>query len=503
MKGSLLLGIDVGSYSTKAVLTDLAGRVLETRIAEHTMEFPQPGWAEHDPDAVWWGDVVKVCQSLFEGGRYAGSDVAGVGISGVGPCLLPLDAAGRPLRQAILYGIDTRAKREIAELNALIGEEELLRFSGMTFTSQATGPKMLWLKNNEPETWQRTATFTTASSYVTYRLTGEHVIDRHTASHFMPFFDMNTLEWSDRHAGLIASTETLPRLAWTDERAGVVSAEAARATGLAEGTPVNAGTIDVIADAISAGAIDTGDLMLTYGSSISFILILDALRPDPRVWMTAGAFPGTYALSAGMATSGSLTRWFRDELAGEATYEQLFSAASGIAPGSDGLLFLPYMSGERTPLHDADARGVIAGLSLSHGRDHLFRAALEGVAYGVRHNLETFEAIGAGVNRIVAVGGGTTGGTWVQIVSDVSGHFQSVPESSLGAPIGSAFLGGLAAGVLKRSDLTGWLSPAQTYEPDLSKRHIYDRCFPNFLKLYRNTADVVHDLVAESARSRP
>ncbi len=502
MTGSLLLGIDVGSYSTKAVLTDLSGRVLETRIAEHTMDFPQPGWAEHDADGVWWGDVVAVCRSLFDGGRYAGSDVVGVGISAVGPCLLPLDAAGRPLRPAILYGIDTRAKQEIAELGRRIGDEEILRLSGMTFTSQATGPKMLWLRNNEPDVWRRTEMFTTASSYVTYRLTGEHVIDRHTASHFMPFFDMSTLEWSDRFAGLITGTGKLPRLAWTHERAGVVSAEAARATGLAEGTPVNAGTIDVIADAVSAGATETGDLMLTYGSSISFILFLDEPRPDPRVWMTAGAFPGTFALSAGMATSGSLTRWFRDELAAGATYEELFSAASSVAPGSDGLLFLPYMSGERTPLHDADARGVIAGLSLSHGRDHLFRAALEGVAYGVRHNLETFEAIGAGVNRIVAVGGGTTGGTWVQIVSDATGRVQTVPERNLGAPLGSAFLGGLAAGVLERPDLAGWLSPTRAFEPDPSKRDVYDSCFPNFLKLYRNTTDVVHDLVAASARGR-
>lgn len=502
MNGSLLLGIDVGSYSTKAVLTDMSGRVLETRIAEHKMEFPQPGWAEHDADAVWWGDIVTVCKSLFEGGGYAGSDVAGVGISAVGPCLLPLDAAGRPLRPAILYGIDTRAKQEIAELSGQIDEEELLRFSGMTFTSQAIGPKMLWLKNNEPEVWQRTETFTTASSYVTYRLTGEHVIDRHTASHFMPFLDMNTLEWSDCFAGLITGTEFLPRLAWTDERAGVVSAEAALATGLAEGTPVNAGTIDVMADAISAGATDMGDLMLTYGSSISFILVLDAPRPDPRVWMTAGAFAGTYALSAGMSTSGSLTRWFRDELSGDATYEQLFSAVSGVAPGSEGLLFLPYMSGERTPLHDPNARGVIAGLSLSHGRDHLFRAALEGVAYGVRHNLEIFEAIGANVNRIVAVGGGTSGGTWVQIVSDATGHVQTVPDPNLGAPIGSAFLGGMAAGVLERSDLAGWQSPTRPFEPDLSKRHVYDSYFAKFLKLYRDTSEVVHELVAESARSR-
>lgn len=489
-----LLGIDIGSYSTKAVLTDLAGQVLATEVVEHDMSFPEPGWAEHDADAVWWGDVVKVCRALFADGRHCADAVAGVGISAVGPCLLPLDAAGRPLRPAILYGIDTRAKREINELTALIGEQELLEFSGMTFTSQAIGPKMLWLKTNEPDIWAETRTFTTASSYVVFRLTGEHVIDRHTASHFMPFFDLQQLNWSDRYAKLITGSERLPRLAWTGEQAGTVSAEAAAATGLAVGTPVNAGTIDVMADAVSAGVTEPGSLMLTYGSSISFILVLAEAQPDPRVWMTAGAFPGTYALSAGMATSGSLTRWFRDELAGDADYAQLFAAAAGISPGSEGLLFLPYLSGERTPLHDPDARGVVAGLSLSHSRDHLFRAALEGVAYGIRHNLEVFSAIGAPARRIVSVGGGTTGHTWVQIVSDVTGYPQAVPTPNLGAPIGSAFLAGLAAGVLSGSDLQGWQSPAALVEPDPTNRPVHDRQYGLFRRLYEDSTAVVHKL---------
>lgn len=497
----LLLGIDIGSGSTKAVLTDLAGQVLCSASVEHSMSFPRPGWAEQDADTVWWGDVVKVCRKLFGDGRFTGADVAGVGISAVGPCLLPLDADDRPLRPAILYGIDTRAQHEIAVLTGQIGKDRLLAFSGMEFTSQATGPKMLWLKNNEPEVWRRTRTFTTASSYVVFKLTCEHAIDRHTASHFMPYFDLNGNEWSDRYAGLIADVQKLPRLAWTHERAGSVTAAAAELTGLAPGTPVNAGTIDVMADAVSAGVTGTGDLMLTYGSSVSFILLLDTPRPDPRVWMTAGAFPGTYALSAGMATSGSLTRWFREELAQDADYALLFAAAADVTPGSDGLLFLPYMSGERTPLHDPDARGVIAGLSLSHSRDHLFRAALEGVAYGIRHNLETFRDIGASISSITSVGGGTEGGTWTQIVSDVTGFEQSVPQPALGAPIGSSFLGGVAAGLLRLPDLSSWQSPKLQVRPDSRHRDTYDRGYSAFRQLYRDSADVVHGLAAGSRES--
>lgn len=493
---NLLLGIDIGSGSTKAVLTDLNGAVLATEAAEHAMSFPRPGWAEQDADAVWWEDVVTVCRKLFGSGRFTGTDVTGVGISGVGPCLLPLDAAGRPLRPAILYGIDTRAQREIAELTDRIGREELLAFSGMAFTSQATGPKMLWLKHHEPEVWDRTEMFTSASSYIVYRLTGEHVIDRHTASHFMPLFDLHRTGWSDRYASLLTDVGKLPRLAWTHEQAGTVTPAAARLTGLAEGTPVNAGTIDVMADAISAGVTRPGELMLSYGSSVSFILVLDRPLPDSRVWMTAGALPGSFALSAGMVTSGSLTRWFREQLAKDADFSQLFDAASAVNPGSDGLLFLPYMSGERTPLHDPDARGVIAGLSLSHTRDHLFRAALEGVAYGIRHNLETFHELGARITNVSAVGGGTTGGTWTQIVSDVTGFEQRVPQPALGAPIGSAFLGGLAAGALNVADLSSWQPPTLEVKPDTRHRETYDHAYRGFLQLYRDSADVVHQLAA-------
>lgn len=500
---NLLLGIDVGSYSTKAVLTDLSGKILETQVVEHVMEFPRAGWAEHDAEAVWWGDVVAVCRQLFQGGRYSGKDVAAVGISAIGPCLLPLDAAGRPLRKAILYGIDTRAKAEVRDLTNLIGEDTVIGFSGMAFTSQAVGPKILWLKRNEPEVWRQARRFTTASSYITFKLTGEHVIDRHTASHFMPLFDIHTLEWSERFAEHVAPLTTLPRLAWTGETSGTITAGAARETGLSAGTPVNAGTIDVMADAVSAGVTQPGDLMVTYGSSMSFIFILEGPKPDPRVWTTAGAFKGSYALSAGMATSGSITRWLKDqfarELTAESAYSELFAAAENIAAGSDGLLFLPYLSGERTPLHDPDARGVIAGLSLAHTREHLFRAALEGVAFGVRHNIETFEAIGAAVKRMVAVGGGTTGNTWVQIVSDVTGRQQSVPKSVLGACSGSAFLGGLAAGKLEQKDLAAWQEEAAAVIPAHDKRETYDRLYGNYRALYDGTVDVVHDLVAMAA----
>lgn len=499
----LLLGIDVGTYSTKGVLTTLQGGVVKEHVIEHAMSVPQPGWAEHDPEAVWWQGVTATCRALLSDG-YTGRNVAGVAVSAIGPCLLPLNAAGRPLRPGILYGVDTRASEQVKALNNAIGEAALLAHSGMIFTSQAIGPKISWLKKNEPHVWRETAHLTTASSFLVYRLTGEHVIDRHTASHFMPLIDINTLEWSPKYEHLIAPLTMLPRLGWSSDQAGEVTAAAANATGLIEGTPVAVGAVDALSEALSVGVERASDLMIMYGSTTFFILVLDEPVRDPRVWLTAGAFPGQYVLAAGMATTGSLTRWFRDQLAAdlppEVSYARLFEAAARIAPGSEGLVTLPYFSGERTPLNDPNARGVIAGLNLTHTRDHLFRSVLEGTAYGIRNNIETFEEFGASVGTITGVGGGTKSDVWPQIVSDVTGKTQLLPARTIGASLGDAFLAGLASDKLQRDDLKDWVGAKRPLRPDPSLRAIYDDYYLDFHSLYRSSAPTVHRLATRGNR---
>jgi len=500
MMGQLLLGVDVGTYSSKGVLVEPDGTVLRTHVVDHEMAIPHPGWAEQDADAVWWGDVVKICHALLDGQPYGGEDVGGVALSAIGPCMLPLDAKGRPLRPGILYGVDTRAAKEIESLTHTLGEDTVYDFSGMVFTSQAVGPKILWMKNNEPELWKKVDHITTASSYLIYRLTGEKAIDRHTASHYMPLMDIHRLEWSNRFAEGLVGADKLPRLGWSDELAGRVNRAGAAETGLRVGTPVAVGAVDALSEGISVGAVQPGDLMIMYGSTAFFILVLDAPRPDPRMWTVAGAFQGQYNLAAGMATTGSLTRWFRDELAAdlptETAYATLFAAAESVPPGAGGLIVLPYFSGERTPINDPLARGVIMGLTLAHTRKDLYRAVLESVAYGIRHNIETFNAIGAGVRRVVAVGGGTKSTTWLQIVSDVAGIAQIVPALTIGASYGDAFLAGLAAGILTRGDLKVWVKPGTTVVPNSKRKALYDRYYADYLLLYERTKDIMHRLSA-------
>ena len=505
MAGQLLLGVDVGTYSTKGVLCTPDGEVLASQTIEHGLSLPKPGWAEHDADAIWWDEVAAVSRSLLSG-RYSGDDVGAVGVSAIGACVLPVDAAGNALRSGILYGIDTRAGEQIAALNARFGADALFALGGMALTSQAIGPKIMWIRDNEPDVYARATTFMTASSYIVMRLTGERVIDKHTASYYNPLIDIEKLAWDDHFAEPIVELDRLPRLAWSNEIAGEVTADAAVATGLRAGTPVTVGTVDAAAEAISVGVSQPGDMMVMYGTTMFFILVTDRPVPDSRMWTTAYCLPGLYDVAGGMSTSGALTRWFRDQLGqpelvaeaadGPNAYEALATLAAEIPPGADGVLCLPYFAGERTPINDASARGVFAGLTLSHTRAHLYRAVLEGTSYGVRHNLETMREMGAEPERLVAVGGGARSRLWLQIVSDVTGLPQIIPERTVGACYGDAFLAGLATGLvpdLGALDLD-WVQTETTLQPSEMGRDRYDEMYRIYRDLYESSKEQMHAL---------
>lgn len=505
MPGELLLGIDVGTYSSKGVLCRPDGTVLAEHVVEHGISMPRPGWVEQDADEIWWGDVVTICRAILAAGHRA-EDIAGVAVSAIGPCMLPVDEGGRPLRPGVLYGIDTRASAEIAWLNEHLGEDAMYELGGMTLSSQTVGPKILWLKNHEPEIWDKTHKILTSSSYLVHRLTGEYVIDKHGGAYFNPLVDYRTIDWDDRFADAVVELEKLPRFLWSSEVAGTVTAQAAAETGLAVGTPVTAGTVDAASESLSVGVVDPGDLMVMYGSTLFFLLVTDQPVPNRKMYATGYVLPETYDVAGGMATSGALTRWFRDqfcdgELAAEAdggpnAYAALADSAAHLPPGSEGLICLPYFAGERTPINDPDARGVFAGLTLSHTRAHMYRAMLEGTAYGVRHNFETLEEIGALPQRLVAVGGGAKNRLWLQTVTDVTGQPQVVPERTIGASYGNAMLAGLATGLVPDVSVIGetWVKVAEVLEPDPAATALYDEYYRVFRSLYEHARDDLHTL---------
>ncbi|WP_102961407.1 FGGY-family carbohydrate kinase [Mangrovicella endophytica] len=490
------LGIDVGTFETKGVIVGSNGEVLAEARRRHRMIVPEPGWAEHDPEADWWGEFASISRELIAGCGLPASAIRAVGASGIGPCMLPVDAGGNPLMNAVLYGVDTRAHAEIAELTASIGPETLIERTGNALTSQSVGPKILWLKRHRPDIYAAADGFVNSTTFLVERLTGRRVLDHYSAGSVQPLYDVERQDWADDLMDGITTRERLPELLWTTEIAGHVTAAAAEATGLAVGTPVIAGTIDAASEAVSVGVLAPSRTMLMYGSTIFMIQVAAGRSADPRLWYAPWLFPGRHALMSGLATSGTLTHWFRDrfarELPPETAMGTLAAEAAASPPGARGLIVLPYFSGERTPLHDPHAKGMIFGLDLTHERSDVYRAVLEGIAYGVRHVVETYRGSGHPTSGLFAVGGGMKNPVWFQAVSDVSGEPQVLRRHSVGASFGNAFLAALAIGDVGESDIERWNPEVGRIEPKTELADLYGKGFATYRELYERTRDLMH-----------
>ena len=490
------LGVDIGTYESKGVLVDPDGNVVEQAKVQHGMIVPRPGWAEHRADSDWWHDFRAITRALLNASAIDPGQVACVAASAIGPCMLPIDAAGHPLMNAVLYGVDTRAESEVAELTRRIGAEKILDTCGNSLTSQSVGPKILWLKRNRPEIFSASARFVTSTSYLVQKLTGECVIDHYTAANFSPIYDLNGQCWSMDLADDICSAERLPQLRWSTEIAGTVTTEAATETGLAPGTPVTVGTVDAAAEAVSVGVRAHGDTMMMYGSTAFLIQLVGQQVRDDRLWCAPWLVPGTHASMAGLATSGTLTHWFRDNFARELQRESAFSVLAAEAaksqPGSRGLLLLPYFSGERTPIHDPKAKGAFFGLNLKHTRGDMYRALIEGIAYATAHILETYRDAGVAPTRLLAVGGGTRNRVWLQSTSDIGGVPQHLCGKSLGAAYGDAFLGACAVGAAHPTDIGRWNPVIEVIQSD--PHPVHDRQYELFKRLYLQTRDIAKSL---------
>ena len=493
-----VLGVDIGTGSSKGVVVDLDGRVLRSASRSHDVSRPRPGWAEMD-GRLWWEEFTAISRELLAGAD-ADEVVAAVGVSGMGPCVLVTDEHGTPLRPAILYGIDSRATEQIETLTARLGgDDAIMARCGSVLSTQAVGPKLAWLDRHEPETFARSRRLFMPSSWLAYQLTGAYVLDHHSASQCTPLYDTGTLEWYPPYAGQIAPGLELPPLLWPGDTAGYVTPEAAAATGLPAGVPVIAGTIDAWSEAVSVDSQNNGDLMLMYGTTMFLVNTVPDRVTSPQLWGTVGAFEGTRNLAGGMATSGAVTSWLK-ELFGSLDFPELLELAAASGPGARGLLMLPYFAGERTPVADPQARGIIAGLTLSHTRGDLYRAALEATALGVRHNIESMELAGGNIRRIVAVGGGTQGELWTQIVSDVTGQPQLIPSQTIGASYGAAYL---AAGTVAEVRISEWNPPARTVHPNPAVSADYEELYDLYLRLYPATQDIAHALAGREERLSP
>jgi len=498
------LGVDVGTYESKGVLIDQDYNLVASKAVRHGLDNPQPNYYEHDAEAVWWQDLCALTKGLIAESGIDPSQIACVGTSALGADCVPVDADCRPLRKAILYGIDSRAVGEMAFMDSYYGEEKLNALWGRPLCSSDVAPKILWIKNNEPEIYQRTHKFLTATSYLTAKLTGKYVIDKFLINTFTPCYKPDG-SVDEEHCQLYCRPDQLAECRGTMDIVGRVTARAAAETGLAEGTPVITGTDDAGAEAISTGIFVPGDMMVMLGSSCYLIYCSDRLVIDPRLWHDTFILPGAFSITGGTNNAGTVTRWFRDNIffdklalqeeSGRNAYESILDELEGIPAGSAGLITLQYFAGERTPINDPAARGVIFGLTLQHTRGHLYKSALEGVGYSIAQHLDIISEHQQPLTKIMAVGGGTQNKLWLQIIADISGHPIQTARITIGASFGDALLAAVAAGnSASFAELGEKITPAEVYTPNPENQPVYARYRKLFDELYVRTKDLMRAL---------
>ncbi len=442
-----VLGIDVSTTATKAVLVDDAGRIAGIGSASYGYEVPRPRWSEQDP-LLWWDGTVAAIRSVLASSGVAAGDVAAVGLAGQMHGAVLLDASDMPLRPAILWN-DQRTAAECDEIRALVGPRRLIGITGNDALTGFTAPKLLWVRRHEPETWRRVAHVLLPKDYVRLRLTGDRAVDRADAAGTL-LLDLAARDWSPEVlAALDIERGWLPRTWEGPEVTGVVSAESAAATGLPPGTPVVAGGGDQAANAVGVGAVTPGTMTLSLGTSGVVFGATDRplYEPEGRVHAFCHAVPERWHMMSVMLSAAGSLRWFRDAVAPGTDFGDLVAAAGDVPAGSDGLFFLPYLTGERSPHPDPLARGAFIGLTVTHDRRHMTRAVLEGVAFGLRDGLDLMTAAGMPApDQIRASGGGTASRLWCQILADVLRTEMATVGTSEGAASGAGILAAVGAG---------------------------------------------------------
>ena len=442
-----LLGIDISTTGAKALLIDPAGRVISSATTPLALSTPRLLWSEQDP-LDWWRGIVQSIRRALEQGGISGAAVAAVGLTGQMHGLVLLDGRGEVLRPAILWN-DQRTGAQCDQLRARVGRERLIQISGNDALTGFTAPKILWVQQNEPEVYARAQHILLPKDYVRYRLTADFAMDKADGSGTI-LFDLKARDWSPE---LLAALEIppawLPPTSEGPQITGRITRQAAEETGLAEGIPVVGGGGDQAAQAVGVGAVQPGIIALTLGTSgVVFATTPQALiEPAGRLHSFCHALPGRWHFMGVMLSAAGSLQWHRDELAPGTPFDVLVDEAKSIAPGSEALLFLPYLTGERTPHPDPLARGAWVGLTVRHTRAHLTRAVLEGVAFGIKDSFMLIQQAGLGaIQQVRASGGGTRSPLWMQIMADVLDVELVTVNTTEGAAFGAALLAGVGAG---------------------------------------------------------
>lgn len=490
------LGIDVGTSSTKTGLWRSDGMLVAEASAAYPLYQPQPTWAEMDA-LDWWKAVCETIRAVLEQSQIDPADIAGVGVDGLGWSLVPVDREGQPLYRAMIW-LDRRAEAEAATLRALPEAESLVNLVANPLDAAYITPKLLWLKTQIPSTFEATHQFLTSSGFIVQRLTGAFTCD-YTQAYGFHCFDIRHERWDEAAARALGlSIEKLPPLYAPCDVVGKITSKAAQSTGLLAGTPVIAGGLDAAVGALGTGIARVGQTADQGGTAFGLSLCVDRVIVEPRLIFSHHVVPGTYIFQGG-TVGGGMMRWFRDTLGQwevsaaallkTSPYELMSREAAESPPGANGLIFLPYMAGERSPLWDSQARGVLFGLSYATTRADILRAVMEGCAYAVYHNVRVMEESGVGVREWIGFGGASNSPIWCQIKADITNRPFTIARRADGGAgdntLGMAVMIGHAVGIYndlaQQMDL--FLPERTIYQPSEERHGLYHKLFELYLEL--------------------
>ncbi|MEE0954740.1 MAG: xylulokinase [Eubacterium sp.] len=495
-----LLGIDIGTSSCKAAVFDREGRVIESVSEDYPVYYPHTGWAEQDPED-WWSGTARAFRRIFESGKVKPGQIACVGIDGQSWSAIAMDKDGKSMGRTPIW-MDTRAAQICDRVNARVGEDRIFRTAGNRLLPSYTTPKVLWYQENLPEIYEKTDKILSCNGYIAYRLTGAYTQDICQA-YGWHCFDMRSGKWDAELAEEIGiPVSFLPEIVNCDQIVGQVTAEAAVATGLPEGTPVVAGGLDAACGALGTGVLHDGETQEQGGQAGGMSICEETYGADPSLILSYHVVPGRWLLQGGTTGGGGVMRWFEREFGAYerslkaekgSSFNQLGDLAAAAPAGADGLVFLPYMSGERSPIWDPDAKGVFYGLDFAKTKGHMVRACMEGVAFALKHNLDVAEKAGAHVEILRAMGGSANSLIWTQIKADITGKKIVVPSSDTATTLGAVMLAGVACGMYSSYEEAVGLTVHEVrhHEPDPANREVYDRNYSLYLELYEDLKETM------------
>jgi len=502
--GIYLLGIDIGTSACKVTIFDINGAVAASAARPYNTYYPKSGWAEQDAND-WWGAVCDALNAIWQSDKIKPHEIAGVGVDGQSWSALPVSSDGNPLRPAIIW-LDRRAQKQADQMAKAAGRQTLINTSGNPPDPAYITPKMLWIKENEPETYKRAYKFLQSNGYITYKLTGQFTQDKSQGYGFH-FFDIKNGFYDEELCKQIGlDIDKVADIYECCDVVGSVTSEAARSTGLIEGTPVVAGGLDAAASTLGAGVIFPGQTQEQGGQAGGMSICLDEAIIEPRLILGYHVVPNKWLLQGGTVGGGGALRWFVDQFGyaeacqakakGLNVYSIIDEEASKIKAGSNGLIFLPYMSGERSPIWNPKARGVFFGLSYDKTRAHAARAVMEGCAYALRHNIEVGEQAGGRVSGLMSVGGAAKSAVWTQVKADITQKRINVPYADDATALGSAILAGVGTGIYKSFEeaVTATVKIKNTFEPNKANFAIYDRLYAIYSDIYNKLEQTYDEL---------